>query len=327
MKRPQYVMIDFADIDKEEFRRFMYSREFATYMIMRRYVWRSAKESKLGLHRYYQDRKLVASLSQKTLAKMIDATEVTVSSHIKNLVEKWGVIKLLATHTELNAQNVYELGYWVGDMEDKTYTELYYLSKLEADDPTVDPKGVFEGEDNKENFIIPPGDNKESFTIPPKKILSSPPRNLGDINIEQIENKTTTAGSGGSADNGSDRNGSGTRKREQGEEGEVDPSLFTFPEEPEFRRHWQYWGFEGSPTGPQLAQIGAYRQNNVEFDLILFAGEVAARRNKGFTYAYGSAGGMTPARGVLGRLWRKSKSGAAGKVKKGGVLAVPPSLL
>jgi len=46
----QFILLDFEDLDNQEFMEFVRSPEFSTYLIMRRYIWRSEKPHSLGLH-------------------------------------------------------------------------------------------------------------------------------------------------------------------------------------------------------------------------------------------------------------------------------------
>ena len=66
----QFVMLDFKLRDDKEFLKFIASSEFATYLILRRYVWRGLEPHYMGLNNFYvKEKQLVCSLQRDKIAK------------------------------------------------------------------------------------------------------------------------------------------------------------------------------------------------------------------------------------------------------------------
>ena len=61
----QFILLDFQDLENPEFMAFVRSPEFSTYLIMRRYIWRSDKPHSMGLHEHYANGLLVCALSRE----------------------------------------------------------------------------------------------------------------------------------------------------------------------------------------------------------------------------------------------------------------------
>ena len=124
----QFIMLDFEDLDNPEFMEFVRSPEFSTYLIMRRYIWRSDKPHSLGLHEYYAQGFLACALSREKIAQALGGvTPRTVTKDINALIER-GLIKSVGT----GRGNIYILGKWAIDEEENVYYEYFFLDKLHA---------------------------------------------------------------------------------------------------------------------------------------------------------------------------------------------------
>lgn len=125
----QFILIDFEDLNNPEFMEFVRSPEFSTYLLLRRYIWRSVeRKHRLGLHEYYARGHLAASLSRERIAKALgDISLRQVSRDIKSLVQR-ELIKPVRT----GRGNIFLLGKWNRDEENDVYYEYYYLDRLQV---------------------------------------------------------------------------------------------------------------------------------------------------------------------------------------------------
>lgn len=122
----QFVLLDFEDLDNPEFMAFVRSPEFSTYLIMRRFIWRSDRPHTMGLHEYYAQGLLACSIEREKIAEALGGlTIATVSKDISALIRR-RVIKAVRT----GRQNIYILGKWAIDEEDDVYYEYFFLDRL-----------------------------------------------------------------------------------------------------------------------------------------------------------------------------------------------------
>lgn len=119
----QFVMLDFEDLDKPEFLEFLRAPEFSTYLLMRRYVWRSEKKHSAGLDALYADGRLCCCLGRFRLAKDLGVDDRTVSRDIAHLLQR-AVIEVIETGRE----PIYVLGKW--QHIEGVYVEIFYLDRL-----------------------------------------------------------------------------------------------------------------------------------------------------------------------------------------------------
>lgn len=121
----QFIMLDFRLLEDRDFLEFLGSSEFATYLVLRRNVWRSSQPHFMGLHttRYLKERQLACSLEREQIASVTGIDADNISRHLSRLVKK-DVIKRIST----GRQNIYLLGEWVDVHADGTYKlEWFYL--------------------------------------------------------------------------------------------------------------------------------------------------------------------------------------------------------
>lgn len=124
----QFILVDFEDLDNPEFMEFVRSPEFSTYLLLRRYVWRSDKPHGLGLHEYYAQGHLASSLSRERIAESLGGvTPRTVTKDINALIQR-GVIKSITT----GRGNIFILGKWAVDEEEGVYYEYFFLDRLQV---------------------------------------------------------------------------------------------------------------------------------------------------------------------------------------------------
>ena len=121
-------MLDFGDLDNPDFMEFVRSPEFSTYLIMRRYTWRSKEiEHSLGLHEYYANGLLACALSREKMAEALGGvTPRQVTRDINALIER-RLIKSVRT----GRGNIFILGKWAIDKEEDIYYEYYFLDRLQ----------------------------------------------------------------------------------------------------------------------------------------------------------------------------------------------------
>ena len=122
----QFILLDFEDLDNPEFMEFVRSPEFSTYLILRRYIWRSDKPHSLGLHEYYAKGLLACALSREKLAEALGGISARQVTRDINALLKRGIIKSIVT----GRGNVFILGKWARDEEDQVYYEYFFLDRL-----------------------------------------------------------------------------------------------------------------------------------------------------------------------------------------------------
>src|SRR4051812_31459831 len=120
----QFILIDFRLLEDKRFLKFLGSSEFATYLVLRRNVWRSVQPHYMGLHTLYeQERKLVCSLTREKIAEVVGVALDNISRHL-SMLEAKGVIRRVRT----GRQNIYVLGEWVDVKGDSSYgVEWFYM--------------------------------------------------------------------------------------------------------------------------------------------------------------------------------------------------------
>ena len=120
----QFILIDFRLLEDREFLAFLGSSEFATYLVLRRNIWRSSQSHYMGLHDLYLGEKLLASsLERIAIAKTTGVDPDNISRHLTSLTRK-GVIRRVRT----GRQNIYVLGEWIDVHHDSSYRlEWFYL--------------------------------------------------------------------------------------------------------------------------------------------------------------------------------------------------------
>lgn len=120
----QFIIIDFRLLENRKFLKFIGSSEFATYLVLRRNVWRGSDQHYMGLNELYtKDKLLSCSLERSKIAEVTHIDPDNISRHLTSL-EAHGVIKIRRT----GRQNIYILGEWVDVHGNGTYKlEWFYL--------------------------------------------------------------------------------------------------------------------------------------------------------------------------------------------------------
>jgi hypothetical protein len=127
----QFIQIDFALLDDPKFLEFVSKAEFATYLVLRRYIWRGGAEQPhfLGLHDMYEQRKwLACSLSNRAISKKVGLRGENSVTKVLRKLEDAGVIKRIRT----GRQTIFLLGEWVDYSEKKDGSlrlEWFYLEQ------------------------------------------------------------------------------------------------------------------------------------------------------------------------------------------------------
>lgn len=119
----QFIQFDFRLLDNPEFLQFVTRTEFATYLILRRYIWRGGRH-RLGLHDLYaNEHKLASSIGTKRIAELLGLKDATrVSKHLTYL-ESQGAIRRIPTGRE----TIFVLGEWHQPPGWNVSKEFYYL--------------------------------------------------------------------------------------------------------------------------------------------------------------------------------------------------------
>lgn len=162
----QFIMLDFEDLDNPEFMAFVRSSEFSTYLVMRRYIWRSDKPHRLGLQEYYAQGLLASAISREKISEALGGVSPRqVTRDINSLIER-GIVKSVNT----GRCNVFILGKWGRDPDENVYYEYFYADKLGVRlDKSVHPDLTSETEpgqlcpDSLDNNIL--SDRTDSSTI------------------------------------------------------------------------------------------------------------------------------------------------------------------
>jgi DNA-binding MarR family transcriptional regulator len=123
----QFILIDFRLLENREFLKFIGSSEFATYLVLRRNIWRGSSPHYMGLHDLYlRDKLLACSLDRAKIAEVTHTDPDNISRHLTGL-ETRGVIQRRRT----GRQNIYILGEWVDVHGDGSYKlEWFYLEGI-----------------------------------------------------------------------------------------------------------------------------------------------------------------------------------------------------
>ena len=122
----QFVLLDFKDLDNPDFLAFVRSPEFSTYLLMRRYIWRSLEAHTMGLDDLYRAGYLACSLDREKISEHLGGVSTrTISSDLAAL-ERREIVSV--RHT--GRQNIYLLGRW-GEEEGIRY-EIFFLDRLHA---------------------------------------------------------------------------------------------------------------------------------------------------------------------------------------------------
>ena len=123
----QFILLDFRLLRNREFLKLLGSSEFATYLVLRSFIWRSSREHYMGLNDLYErERKLACSLTREKIAEVTGVAVDNVSRHLSSL-EKQHLIQRLRT----GRQSVFVLGEWIDVKGDGTYhLEWFYLEGL-----------------------------------------------------------------------------------------------------------------------------------------------------------------------------------------------------
>ena len=203
----QFVLIDFEDLDNADYLAFMRSPEFSTYMVMRRYIWRSEQEHAAGLHEYYARGHLVCSLYREALAKKLGISAPSITRDIASLLKR-GAIESIFT----GRQNIYILGRWGRETESNVYYEVFYMDRLIKSDQAASSSGSL-SDHSQEGCLIKSDQaassemitiNRESNieinkdNIAPSKELSDissiskPEKEIEELVSSELENLITT---------------------------------------------------------------------------------------------------------------------------------------
>ena len=120
----QFILIDFRLLEDRRFLKFLSSSEFATYLVLRRNVWRSSQTHFMGLDQLYErEKKLACSLTRERIAEVTGVAPDNISRHLSGL-EKRGLIVRQRT----GRQSVFVLGEWIDVKGDGSYAvEWFYL--------------------------------------------------------------------------------------------------------------------------------------------------------------------------------------------------------
>ena len=120
----QFLLLDFRLLEDRRFLKFLGTSEFATYLVLRRNVWRSDQPHYMGLHDLYEvDHQSVCSLTREKIAEVVGVALDNISRHL-SMLEAKGVIRRLRT----GRQNIYVLGEWINVKGDGSYrVEWFYM--------------------------------------------------------------------------------------------------------------------------------------------------------------------------------------------------------
>jgi hypothetical protein len=132
----QFIIIDFDTLEDEGFQELV-GGVFASYCLLRRRIWRSLKPDRYGLHEYFAQGDLCATLSQEELAAKLHTTPRNARRFIKALKDR-GLVRALNT----GRGNIYKLGEIVVVRTKEGETgrqELYYLDLWAQRRPLPEP--------------------------------------------------------------------------------------------------------------------------------------------------------------------------------------------
>jgi len=123
----QFILLDFEDLDNPEFMEFVRSPEYSTYLVMRRYIWRSDHPHSLGLHEYYAQGLLACAVSREKLAEAVGNVSARQITRDINALLSRNIVKSVST----GRGNIFILGKWGMDPEDNVYYEYFFLDRLQ----------------------------------------------------------------------------------------------------------------------------------------------------------------------------------------------------
>ena len=181
----QFIQIDFKLLDDPRFLQFVNRAEFATYLILRRHIWRGGPH-RLGLHKLYADeQKLASSVGAKTIASRLGLKDITrVSKHL-TLLEKDGVITRIRTGRE----SIFVLGEWHRPRGWDVSKEFYYLENRfgqatygRKSDLAQKAKSDLQRAATQ-TWLKKPSSNKEENEEESKTVSNSPVRYLPDLDL------------------------------------------------------------------------------------------------------------------------------------------------
>src|SRR5258708_3990103 len=110
----QFIMTGFRLLENREFLKFIGSSEYATYLVLRKFVWRGTEPHFMGLNELYlNDKLLVSSIERDKIEEITGVSTKNISRHLTSLESK-GIIQVKRT----GRQNIYTLGEWIDVHED-----------------------------------------------------------------------------------------------------------------------------------------------------------------------------------------------------------------
>jgi hypothetical protein len=182
----QFILLDFRDLDNPDYLAFVRSPEFSTYLLMRRYIWRSRQTHHMGLDVHYARGLLTCSLDRERMAEQLGGVSIRTISNDLAQLERRGVIQV--QHT--GRQNIYVLGRWGED--DGAYYETWHVDRLhvreeenfpsEAQNEAV-PARQEENFPSDEKSQISPARQAESFPSDTRKSF------LSEVNVPASMNR------------------------------------------------------------------------------------------------------------------------------------------
>lgn len=153
----QFILLDFRDLDNPDYLAFVRAPEFSTYLLMRRYIWRSRQTHLMGLEAHYAAGLLACSLDRERISEQLGGVSTrTVSNDLAQL-ERRGVIQV--QHT--GRQNIYVLGRWGED--EGAYYETWYVDRLHVREEEIFSSEMLESfsSDGKKTSSINREQNRE----------------------------------------------------------------------------------------------------------------------------------------------------------------------
>lgn len=122
----QYIPIEYELLKVKEFKDFIKSAAFMTYLVMRSKVWRSHKSNPFRLRELYQNGLLCCVFNTRNLSEACEViTERTALNHLTQLEKKFRVIASIKFDTPEN--ELLEIESWVGCKIPKPDTPNYTL--------------------------------------------------------------------------------------------------------------------------------------------------------------------------------------------------------
>ncbi len=125
--KKQFVKEYFNRLDNPEYIKFDLSSDSTIYKILKRHVWRYKTGSRSGIHEFYKKGNLAVKMKFKHLQDLTGFNKKQLTRIIKNLEEKWKVLKVIRKRGQ---SNVYILGHIIED-KNKNYTEIWHDSHFD----------------------------------------------------------------------------------------------------------------------------------------------------------------------------------------------------